>query len=147
MSKNKLRLFKYIFTSLAYIGLFCPLTVVLIKNWNIYFTQNKSAFSVGMGGIMAILMGVLLLKVGFKKFHRVFWATALLISVYCLESIIKDSLVIIFAFWLGVLLFSIFEKPMDYFKHRLSNYLDEVDRTHAREATRRKIEENTGGRC
>ena len=128
MSNKKLKLFKNLFTALAYIGLFTPITIVLIKNFDIYITENKSAFSVGIGGVLAILSIVLLAKYGFKRLNKVFWSTMLWVIVICLETILKDAVVIVTAVEIGVVAFVIFEMPMNYFKKRCEVRRNEVDR-------------------
>ena len=128
MSNKKLKLLKYLFTTLAYIGLFSPITIVLIKNFDVYFTENKSAFSVGMGGVLAILSIVLLAKYGFKRLNKVFWSTILWVMVICLETILKDAVVIVTAVDIGVVAFVVFEIPMNYFKKRCEIRNNEVDR-------------------
>ena len=128
MSNKKLKLFKNLFTSLAYIGLFTPITIVLIKNFDIYITENKSAFSVGIGGVLSVLSIVLLAKYGFKRLNKVFWSSILWVIVICLETILKDAVVIVTAVEIGVVAFVIFEVPMNYFKKRCEVRNNEVDR-------------------
>lgn len=128
MSSKKLNLLRRLFTCLAYIGLFTPIVVVLIKNFDIYFTENKSAFSVGIGGVLLGLGIVLLLKYGFKTINKVFWSTLFLIIVVCLETILKDAVIIAFAVEIGVVAFVIFEMPMNYFKERCKVRRNEKDR-------------------
>lgn len=133
MSNKKLKVLKNLFTALAYIGLFTPITVVFVKNFNIYFTENKSAFSVGIGGILAVLAIILLAKYGFKRLNKVFWSTLLWIIVICMETILKDAVVIVTAIEIGVVAFVIFEQPMIYFKKRCEVRRNEVDRMIANE--------------
>lgn len=141
MSNKKLFLLKNLFTVLAYIGLFLPITIVLIKNFDVYFAENKSAFSVGMGGILAILGVVLLSKYGFKKFNKVFWSTVLWVMVVCLDTILKDAVIIVTAVEIGVVAFVIFEQPMLYFKKRCEIRNNEVDRIIANDEYSKFLEE------
>lgn len=124
---------------LAWILLFSPLSGVVIKNWNKYFLTNKAGFSVATGGVLAILLVVLLLKYGAKKFGKLFWATALLVCVWSLNSIIQDALVLTLAFWIGACCYSICEFPRNYYKKRLDAWNEEVVKTYAREETKQKI--------
>lgn len=133
MNNKKLTLLKNLFTILAYVSLFTPIIVVLINNFDVYFTENKSAFSVGVGGILAILSIVLLAKYGFKRINKVFWSTILWIIVVCTETILKDAVVIATAVEIGVVLFVIFEIPMNYFNKRCEIRRNEVDRIIANE--------------
>lgn len=142
MKKKKIRFWYWSFKVLAYIGLFSPLLILIIMNWNKYFVSNKAGLSVGTGGVMAILIGVLLVKVGFKKFNKVFWSTAFLLCVYCLNSVIQDALPITFTFWLGTLIFFIFEMPMNHFKKLLNIYVDEETRVVARDETNKKSQKD-----
>ena len=128
MTTKKLNLLKCLFTVAAYIGLFLPIVIVLIKNFDIYFTENKSAFSVGVGGVLLGLGIVLLLKYGFKKVNKVFWSTLFWVIIICLETILKDAVVIATAVEIGVVLFVIFEIPMNYFKKRCEVRRNEKDR-------------------
>lgn len=147
--KTKLRILKWTFYSLCYGGLITPLLVMIIKNWNEYF-YHKEGFTVGLGGIIAVILVLLAIKVGFKKFNRIFWASGLLITVYCLNTIIQDTLPLTFAFWLGILIYSIFEKPMRYYSKRLEAYTEEEVRVVARKDVAKKYEEmelENDGRC
>lgn len=128
MTSKKLNLLKRLFTGAAYIGLFTPIIVVLIKNFDVYFTENKSAFSVGIGGVLLGLGIVLLLKYGFKRVNKVFWSTLFWVIIFCLETILKDAVVIATAIEIGVVAFVIFEIPMNYFKKRCEIRRNEVDR-------------------
>lgn len=128
MSNKKLSLLRWLFTFAAYIGLFTPIVVILIKNFDIYFTENKSAFSVGIGGILLGLGIILLLKYGFKTINKLFWSTLFLIIVVCLDTILQDAVVIATAIEIGVVAFVIFEMPMNYFKKRCEVRRNEKDR-------------------
>lgn len=128
MSNKKVSLLRWLFTLTAYIGLFTPIVVVLIKNFDIYFTENKSAFSVGIGGILLFLGIVLLLKYGFKTINKLFWSTLFLIVIVCLDTILQDAVVIATAIEIGVVAFVIFEIPMNYFKKRCEVRRNEKDR-------------------
>lgn len=153
MSNKKLNLLRRLFTCLAYIGLFTPIVVVLIKNFDIYFTENKSAFSVGIGGILLCLGIVLLLKFGFKKVSKVFWSTLFWVIIICLETILKDAVVIATAIEIGVVSFVIFEMPMNYFKKRCEIRRNEVDRIIANQEfetfleAKNNAEKNKRSRC
>lgn len=142
MSKKKYRKFYFLFLILSWICLFTPILIVIIINWDRYFIQ-KSGWSVGMGGVLAVLLVVLLLKYGSKKFNRIFWSTAFLIVVICLNSIIQDALILSFTFWLGTLLFTILEIPTNYFKKRYDIYNEAITREEAKEEYRQQKEVDT----
>ena len=144
MSRRKLRILFAIFASIAYVGLFAPISYLLFRNWDVYFTKNEGALSVGLGGVLVLLTIVLLLKYGFKKFKPIFWSSILFVSVFCLQSIIVDLVAITFFVLIGVAWFTIFEIPMKHYKKLLSSYTDESVRTFARETTKEK---SFGGRC
>ena len=145
MSKGKLRLFKWIFCTIAYVALFTPLLVVIIANFDKYFVQ-KSGLSVTLGGVLSCFYILLLIKVGFKNLSAVFWAGGLWVITYCLESILTDSLRIVTAFLIGVIFFKIFDLPKNYFSRRLEAYEDEEIRTHARNNINNNINNGNGGR-
>lgn len=109
-------------------------------NWDKYFIQ-KSGWSVGMGGVYAVLLVVLLLKYGSKKFNRVFWTTSMLVVVYCLNSIIQDMLLLTFVFWVGTIAFTILEIPTNYFKKRYNIYNEAMIREQAKEEYRQEKEQ------
>jgi hypothetical protein len=144
MRKGKLRLLYALFTTLAYGGLFAPITTLLIMNRDVYFIKNESSLSVSLGGILVLLTIVLLMKYGVKKIKPIFWAGILFVITYCLDSIIKDLVSITFFVLIGVSIFTIFQMPMNHFKRLLNSYTDEQVRTYARETT---IEQSFGGRC
>jgi hypothetical protein len=150
MSKKKFKKWYLIFLILSWIALITPLAVWIGINFDKYVVQ-KSGFSVTIGGVLAVLSVVLLLKYGIKKFGKVFWMSILLAIVYCLDTIITDALPIVFFTWLGVLLFSIIEKPAKYFKNKLDVYVDEEIRVEARNTTTTKTTNtrttNRSGRC
>ena len=150
MSKKKFRKWYWIFNILAWISLLTPLAVWIGINFDKYVVQ-KSGFSVTIGGVLAVLSVVLLLKYGIKKFGKVFWMSILLVIVYCLDTIITDALPIVFFTWLGVLLFSILEKPAKYFKDKLDVYVNEEIRVEARNTTTTQTTSNRttniNGRC
>lgn len=142
MSKKKIRILYFSFEIISWVCLFTPLLVVIIMNWDKYFVQ-KSGWSVAMGGVYAILLIVLLLKFGSKKFNKIFWITSLLIVVYCLNSIIQDMLLLTFVSWIGGVAYWILEFPKNYFKKRYDTYIDEVRREQARQEVRTQYREET----
>lgn len=150
MSKKKIRFLYFLFSMIMYIGLFAPLITWVVKNFDEYFIMNKSGLSVGLGGVISAIAIVLLMKKGFKSFNAIFWCTLLLVVVYCFNTIIKDVLPITFCAWIGCIWKEIFIKPTNYYKHLLTTYTEEVNRTYARERTRRIIEteeQTTRGRA
>lgn len=135
MSKKKFKKWYVFFLVLAWVGLLTPISVWVGINFDKY-VMNKSGFSVTTGGALAVLFIVLLLKYGIKKFGKVFWMTLLLMIIYCLDTIIADALPLTFFTWIGALLFSLFEMPKNYFKHKLNVYVDEEIREDARKSTK-----------
>jgi hypothetical protein len=135
MSKKKFKKWYLFFLVLAWVGLLTPISVWVGINFDKY-VMNKSGFSVTTGGALAVLFIVLLLKYGIKKFGKVFWMTLLLMIIYCLDTIIADALPLTFFTWIGALLFSLFEMPKNYFKHKLNVYVDEEIREDARKSTK-----------
>ena len=131
MNKKRIKFLRDLFAIISYALLFLPITVWILLNVDKYFV-HKSGMTVGMGGIMAILFIVLLLKYGFKKFNKVFWVSFLLATVFCLNTIIVDLLPITFFAWVGVVLFAIFEIPMNYYKRKYETYSEEEIRVHVR---------------
>jgi hypothetical protein len=117
---------------------------LLIRNWDIYFAKNESAFNVSLGGILVLLTIVLLMKYGVKKFKPIFWFGMLFVITFCLQTIITDLVAITFFVLIGVTWFTIFEMPMKHYKKLLYAYTDESVRTFARETTKEK---SFGGRC
>jgi hypothetical protein len=153
MNKKKFRKWYWIFSILSWISLLTPLAVWIGINFDKYVVQ-KSGFSVTVGGVLAVLSVVLLLKYGIKKFGKVFWMSILLVIIYCLDTIIVDALPITFFTWLGTLLFSILEKPAQYFKEKYNVYVNEEIRVDARNSattttssTTEKRLINVNGRC
>lgn len=131
MNKKRIKFLRDLFAIISYALLFLPITVWILLNVDKYFV-HKSGMTVGLGGIMAILFIVLLLKCGFKKFNKAFWVSFLLAIVFCLNTIIVDLLPITFFAWVGVILFAIFEIPMNYYKRKYETYSEEEIRVHVR---------------
>lgn len=144
MRKGKLRVLHCVFCTIAYGGLFAPIIALLVANWDIYFIKNESAFSVSMGGIFTMITIVLMIKKGFKGVNPIFWSLLLFLICFCLDSIIKDLVVITFCVLIGVSWFTIFKLPMKHYKRLLTSYTDESVRTVARQETQDKL---FGGRC
>lgn len=144
MSKKRIKFLRDLFSIISYTLLFLPIVVWVLLNVDKYFV-HKSGMTVGMGGIMAILFIILLLKYGFKKFSKVFWVSFLLAIVFCLNTIVVDLLPITFFAWIGVILFAIFEIPMNYYKRRYETYSEEEIRVHVRNEHSNTYEGN--GRC
>ena len=138
MSKKKLRLLKYLFMTLSYVGLFLPLVIMFCINWNKYIVQREG-LAVTFGGVTFCFMVVLATRVGIKKFNSVFWSTLMLIVVYSLNSIIQDLLPLTFCFWIGTIVYKILEMPTNYYKKRLRIVLEEIDRTYTRETVKKEI--------
>lgn len=147
LTKRKINTLYFTFLGIAVFGLFLPLLILIIKNWNIYFYQ-KEGLSVAFGGVVALTGIVLLMKFGFKKFNSIFWATLLLVSVYCFNSIITDTLPIVFMIWIGVVWFTIWSIPMKHYKELKDAYKNEEVRTISREVTKEKVSKlKSNGRC
>lgn len=145
MSKKSLRTWYVIFLILSWIALLTPISVWIGINFDKYVVQ-KSGVSVTIGGILAVLFVVLLLKYGIKKFGKVFWMSLLLVIVYCLDTIIADMLPLTFFTWLGALMYSLLDLPAKYFKRKLEVYTNEEVRVVARNTATTEIT-NTNGRC
>lgn len=120
------------FYIIGFICLFTPLIILSIVNFDKWFASNKDAFSVGAGGFLVAIFTVLLVKVGFKKLHKMVWFSFMLLIIFCLNSIIQDALVICFVSWIGVGLFSIFEVPAKHYKRLYLTWTDEEVRVEAR---------------
>lgn len=147
MSKKKLVFLKFLFITLSYAGLFLPLIIMFGMNWDKYIVQ-KEGLSVSFGGMTFCLMLILAMKFGFKKFNELFWSTLLLITIYSLNSIIQDALPLTFCFWLGTVIYKIFEIPMNYYKKRCATIIEETDRTYTRERVKKEIQnQEESGRC
>lgn len=136
--KTKLIIFKYLFGALAYIGLFTPLLCHVIINKELYFVR-KEGLTISLGGIMLVLFIFMLVKIGFKKLHKAIWVSFLLLILYALDPVIKNSLIICFYSAIGVYIYSIFEIPFHYFTNRLLTYTGEEIRQVAREETKTNI--------
>lgn len=145
MNKKSLRTWYWIFAILSWIALLTPIGIWIGINFDKYIVQ-KSGMSVTVGGVLAVLFVVLLIKYGIKKFGKVFWMSLLLVIVYCLDTIIADMLPITFFTWLGALLFSILDLPTKYFKKKLEVYTNEEVRVVAR-TTAETTQTQTNGRC
>lgn len=155
MNKNKYRKYYYLFLILAWIGLLTPVGIWIGMNFDKYIIQ-KSGFTVSVGGILAVLYIILLLKYGLKKFGKIFWMTFLLIIVICLDTIIADALPLTFFTWIGVVLYTILEMPAKFFKKKLETYVNEEIRESARQSAKNQkeqpkrrivIKRNDNGRC
>jgi hypothetical protein len=147
MNKSKFIKWYLMFITLAWIGLLTPISVWIGINFDKYIIQT-SGLTVTTGGILAVLFIVLLLKFGLKRFGKVFWMTMLLVIVMCLESIIVDALPLTFFTWLGVLIYTILEKPAHYFKNKLTVYTNEEVRVNARvNTTKQETSIKRSGRC
>lgn len=145
MSKKSLRTWYLMFAILSWIALLTPISIWIGINFDKYIVQ-KSGVSVTVGGVLAVLFVVLLIKYGIKKFGKVFWMSMLLVIVYCLDTIIVDMLPITFFTWLGALMFSILDLPTKYFKKKLEVYTNEEVRVIARTTTE-TTQTTTSGRC
>lgn len=145
MSKKSLRTWYWLFAILSWIALLTPISIWIGINFEKYVVQ-KSGVSVTVGGILAVLFVVLLLKYGIKKFGKVFWMSMLLVIVYCLNTIIADMLPLTFFTWLGALMHSVLDIPAKYFKRKLEVYTNEEVRVVARNTTTTEVT-NTNGRC
>lgn len=121
MSSKKIRLFKYLFWTLAYLGLFLPICVYIGVNYKDFFTK-KETLSIAVGGIMAIIAIILLIKVGFKKINQVWWAAMLVVISYCLDTVMEHMLYISCMIFIGTLVFAIFKEPAIYFSKRLETF-------------------------
>lgn len=144
MSKKKISLLFILFAILSYGGLFFPILFYIVKKWDTFFV-HKEGMTVSLGFILCAIMVVLLTRVGFKNIKGIIWATLFMITITCLNPIIAQLKYLSFVFWIGVVVFTIFEMPMSYFKGLLKSYVDEGVRTRSREETKKTIQ--TNGRC
>lgn len=144
LNHSKIKIYMIIFLIVAYISLFMPLGILIIAKHNEYFV-NVNGFKVTTGGCLAIVMVALAFSMGFKKLHKTIWATLLLAMVWFTQDILDHATPIIFCFWLGVVLFSIFEIPYSYFKKRFNNYVDQMDREEAKEVYAEERKKINGG--
>ena len=142
MSKKSLIFKKYLFKTLMYAGLFTPMFVLACVNFNKYFATNKDSFSVASGGILIAIFTILLAKIGIKKLHKIITATFLVAIVWCLNSIIKDFLIISVMFWIGIAIYSIFEIPSNYYSKLLNTWNDEEVRMAVRKESKNEIKED-----
>ena len=131
--RKSLRRKKLLFYAIAYICLLTPMLTLCIINRDVYFVKNKGGFSVGLGGMMSGVFIVSLMKTGFKKLNKAMSASMLLVIVWCFETIINDLLAIVFCYWLGIMLFTVFEIPAKHYKNNLTIYNNEVIKDTARE--------------
>lgn len=144
MTKKKISLLFILFAILSYGGLLFPILFYMMKQWDTFFV-HKEGMTVSLGFIIALVMIVLLIRVGFKKIKGIIWATLFMLTITCLNPIIHSLKDISFVFWIGVVIFTIFAIPMNYFKNLLFSYVDEGVRTRSREETKSTI--NSNGRC
>ena len=144
LSKKYLIIRKYTFRTAMYLGLFMPMFILACVKFDEYFATNKDSFSVAAGGILIAIFTALLAKVGIKKLHKLISATFFLAIVWCLNSIIRDFLVISTMFWIGIAIFSIFEIPASYYTKLLDTWNDEEVRMVVRKNTNENDEETTG---
>lgn len=121
MSSKKIRIFKYLFWILAYVGLFLPISIYVGINYETFFTK-KETLSIAIGGILAVIAVILLVKVGFKKINQVWWSALLVAISYCLDTIMEQMLYISCMIFIGTLAFSIFKEPAIYFSKRLETF-------------------------
>ena len=139
--QKKLRIKVVIFYAISYICLLTPLLVLCIINRDAYFVRNKSGLSVAFGGMLSVLFAVLLMKQGLKKINKALSATMLLVIVWCLQSIINDMLAVVFCYWLGICLFTIFEIPAKHYHKDLRVYHEVAIKDVAREEIKQKREQ------
>lgn len=130
---KKLIILKYVFYAISYICLFTPMLVLCIVNKDTYFVKNKSGWSVAFGGALSVLFAILLAKVGFKKINKALTASMFLVIIWCFESIINDLLAVAFCYWLGIVLFTVFELPAKHYANNLKIYNAEYIKDTARE--------------
>lgn len=149
LDKKTLIIRKYLFKSLALLGLFLPMFILVCVKWDVYFTENTHAWSVGIGGIMVAFFTILLCKVGFKKMHPVAWAIFLVLIVQCFYSIIQDARPISYVFLVGVIIYTIFDTPSKYYSKLLGIWNDEEIREQVRKPKKQKVikEDDEGGRA
>lgn len=146
MSKKKFKQGYYAFLTVAWVGMFAPITVWICMNLDKYFV-HKSGMTVGMGGILAALFVVLLLKYGIKRFGPVFWMGLLFAISYCLESIITDIVPLSLCAFIGSLIFAVFSLPAKHFKKKLDTYTDEEIRQVVRTQPKTEVTYKGNGRC
>lgn len=151
MSKGKLRFLKYLFLTLAYTCLFLPIFVICIVYREEFFHKNVEGFTVGMGGILAIVYVAILFKIGFKKIHPTISCGILTLVCYCLQTILNRAVVLSIGLTVGVALYSIFMLPEKHFAKMLETYIDEEVREGVRTRVNRKVrvltETEESGRC
>lgn len=145
LNKKSLIIKKYTFLSSMYVGLFLPMFILGCVNFDKYFSTNKDSFSVAAGGILMAIFTALLAKIGIKKLHKVISASFVVAIIWCLNSIIKDFLVISCMFWLGIVIYSIFEIPANYYTKLLDTWNDESIRMDVRNSKRSEAKENNSG--
>lgn len=121
MPSKKIRIFKYLFWTLAFVGLFLPITIYIGVNYKIFFTKKES-ISIAVGGSLSFVAIALLIKIGFKKINAVWWAGFLVAIAYCFDSIMEHMLAITCMIFLGTLIFTIFKLPAMYFSKRLETF-------------------------
>lgn len=150
MSKGKLRFLKYLFLTLAYVCLFLPLFIICIVYREEFFHKNVEGFTVGMGGILAVVYFAVLFKVGFKKIHPTVTCGVLILISYCLQTILNRAVVLSIGLFVGVAVYSILMIPEKYFAKMLETYIDEEVREGVRTRRDRRVRvelENDSGRC
>lgn len=145
MSKSNLLIWKWSLLVFSYFCLFLPLCIMLMINYDKYFI-HKDGMTVALGGILALVYVLLLVKIGFKKINKTLNISIFLAIVYCLDSILADAVPLTLALFVGVVLFDLLSIPTNYFKKRLEAYTDEEVRTTARARTNAKLDYDRGGR-
>ena len=154
MSKKQLRFWKYFFGLLSYILLFLPLFIICIVYRNEFFTKNVGGFTVGLGGILAVIYIVILIKIGFQKINPIISTAVLVLVMYCLQTILSRGFILSIGLFAGVVAFEILRLPYNHFSKLTEAWVTEEVRENVRAKRDRKIrvinsaeDLDDGGRC
>ena len=148
MSKRKLRTLKYSFLILSYLLLFAPLFVICIIYREEFFTKNVGGFTVGLGGALAVVYIMVLIKIGFNKISPVISTGILVIVMYCLQTILSKGFILSIGLFAGVTLYEIVQMPYKHFAKLTEAYVTEEIKMYVREKPRKMvIKEEESGRC
>ena len=154
MSKKQLRFWKYFFGLLSYILLFLPLFIICIVYRHEFFTKNVGGFTVGLGGILAVIYIVILIKIGFQKINPIISTAVLVVVMYCLQTILNRGFILSIGLFAGVVAFEVLQLPYKHFSKLVEAWITEEVRENVRAKKDRKIrvinsaeDLDDGGRC
>lgn len=152
MSKKRLRIWKYFFLVLSYILLFLPIFIICIVYHKEFFTQNVGGITVGLGGALACVYIVVLIKIGFQKINPIISTAILVVVMYCLQTILNRGFILSIGLFAGVTAFEITQMPYKHFAKLTEVYVSEEVREYVREKKDRKVKvvaynEEESGRC